>query len=191
MENSATLTIMSETETPTTRPIPALFTLDKLAAADLYGPAGTGGVETVSASGVNSVSSWSWDATTETLTQTAAIRRRNHPRHLGRRHHLRLRLWRHRTHQWHHQLFGLDGNNTLYAGSGTTNLYGGPDTNTLIGGAGNDSFYVYSDQTSVQDVYTTGDNTLYASGVNATLPENVDTLQLFGSGLTGTGNDAE
>ena len=34
-----------------------------------------------------------------------------------------------------------------------------------------------------------GNNTLYASGVNATLPENVDTLYLYGSGLTGTGND--
>ena len=39
------------------------------------------------------------------------------------------------------------------------------------------------------DAYTTGNNALYATGVDATLPENVDTLQLFGSGLTGTGND--
>ncbi len=38
------------------------------------------------------------------------------------------------------------------------------------------AFYVYSNQTTVTDAYTTGNNTLYASGVNATLPENVDTL---------------
>ena len=62
---------MSETGDATNETNPSLFPLDKLAAADLYGPAGTGGVETVSASGVNSVSNWSWDATTETLTQTA------------------------------------------------------------------------------------------------------------------------
>ena len=88
-------------------------------------------------------------------------------------------------------LFGLDGTNYLYAGSGTTALYGGPDTNTLVGGASDDSFYVYSNQTTVTDAYTTGNNTLYASGVNATLPENVDTLYLYGSGLTGTGNDQD
>ena len=191
MENSATLTIMSETGDTNNETNPSLFTLDKLAAADLYGPAGTGGVETVSASGVNSVSSWSWDATTDTLTQTAVSA--NETIHgvsvddiiYGYDYGGTVAA------SGTISLFGLDGNNTLYAGSGTTNLYGGPDTNTLIGGAGNDSFYVYSDQTSVQDVYTTGDNTLYASGVSATLPENVDTLQLFGSGLTGTGNDQD
>jgi Ca2+-binding RTX toxin-like protein len=189
MENSATLTIMSETGDTTIEANPTLFTLDKLAAADLYGPAGTGGVETVSASGVNSVSFWTWDATTDTLTQTA----------------MSADETIHGTsvddiiYGYDYggsvatggtiSMFGLDGTNTLYAGSGTTDLYGGPGSNTLIGGAGNDSFYVYSDATSVQDAYTTGNNTLYATGVNATLPDNVDTLQLFGSGLTGRGND--
>ena len=188
-ENSADYTIMSETGDAANETNPSLFPLDKLAAADLYGPAGTGGVETISASGVNSVSNWVWDAYTETLTQTAVSA--NETIHgtsvndiiygydyggsvptngtIG--------------------LFGLDGTNYLYAGSGTTALYGGPDTNTLVGGASNDSFYVYSNQTTVTDAYTTGNNTLYASGVNATLPENVDTLYLYGSGLTGTGND--
>ena len=78
----------------------------------------------------------------------------------------------------------------LIAGSGTTELYGGPDANTLIGGAGNDSFYVYSDQTQRSPMPTpAGNNTLVAIGVNAILPENVGTLNSTGSGLTGTGND--
>ena len=143
----------------------------------------------MSASGVNSVSNWSWDATTDTLTQTAISA--NETIHgtsvddiiYGYDYGGSVAT------SGTISMFGLDGTNTLYAGSGTTNLYGGPDANTLVGGAGNDSFYVYSDQTSVLDAYTTGNNALYATGVNATLPENVDTLQLFGSGLTGTGND--
>jgi len=189
MENSATLTIMSETGDAKNETNSSLFTLDKLAAADLYGPAGTGGVETVSASGVNSVSSWTWDATTDTLTQTAVSADET----------IHGTSVNDIIYGYDYggtvatsgtiSLFGLDGNNTLYAGSGTTNLYGGPGTNILIGGAGNDSFYVYSDQTSVEDAYTTGNNALYATGVSFTLPKNVDTLQLYGSGLTGTGND--
>ena len=136
MENSATLTIMSETGDTTNETSPSLFTLDKLAAADLYGPAGTGGVETVSASGVNSVSFWNWDATTETLTQTA----------------LSANETIHGTsvddiiYGYDYggsvatsgtiSLFGLDGTNTLYAGSGTTNLYGGPDSQHARRGRG-------------------------------------------------------
>jgi Ca2+-binding RTX toxin-like protein len=190
MENSDTLTIMSETGDAADDSNPTLFPLDMLAAANLYGPAGTCSVVTGStASGSNSVSNWTFDAGTETFTQTAVSA--NETIHgtsvndiikgfdfggsvatIGTI-----------------TMFGLDGTNTLYAGSGTTNLYGGPDTNLLVGGAGDDNFYVYSDQTTVEDSYTTGNNTLFATGVDATLPENVDTLQLFGTGLTGTGNN--
>jgi Ca2+-binding RTX toxin-like protein len=187
--DTSTLTIMSETGDAGNEGNATLFTLDKLAAADLYGPAGTGGVETVSGSGVNSVSFWTWDAITETLTQTAVSA--NETIHGTSVNDI--------IYGYDYggsalttgtiALFGLDGTNYLYAGSGTTALYGGPDTNILVGGAGDDSFYVYSNQTTVTDAYTTGSNTLYAIGVNATLPENVDTLYLYGSGLTGTGND--
>ena len=189
MENSDTLTIMSETQDANTAANAKLFPLDQLAAADLYGPAGTGGVETVSASGVNSVSSWTWDATTNTVTQTAVSA--NETIHgtsvndiiYGFDYGGSVATSGTIT------MFGLDGTNTLYAGSGTTNLYGGPGTNLLLGGAGDDNFYIYSDQTTIEDIYTTGSNALYATGVNATLPENVDTLHLFGAGLTGTGNN--
>jgi len=189
-EDSSQYTIMSETG-DANGGSGHFFALDKLAAADLYGPAGTGGVYTVSSSGVVSSAEWSWDAVSQTLIQTAES----------------ADATIHGTsvddiiYGYDYggtvatsgtiSMFGLDGDNTLYAGSGTTNLYGGPDTNTLIGGAGNDSFYVYSYQTTVVDAYTTGNNALYATGVSVTLPENVDTLHLFGSGLTGTGNDQD
>jgi Ca2+-binding RTX toxin-like protein len=189
--DASTVTIMSETGDAANAADPTLFALDQSAAADLYGPAGTGEVVTGSTSGSNSVSNWVWDDTTETLTQTAVSATETI----------------HGTSVddviygydyggatptvGHISLFGLDGTNTLYAGSGTTALYGGPGVNTLVGGAGDDSFYVYSDQTTVTDNYTTGNNTLYAIGVNFTLPENVDTLYLSGPGLTGTGNDQD
>src|SRR5262249_3909615 len=48
-----------------------LKTLDQQAAAFLYGSAGTGEVVTGNASGANStVSSWSWNAATQTLTES-------------------------------------------------------------------------------------------------------------------------
>jgi Ca2+-binding RTX toxin-like protein len=191
MENSATLTIMSEVGDAADNANPRLFPLDQDAAANLYGPAGTGGVETTSAAGSNSVSNWEWDAATDTLIQTAVSATET----------IHGTSVNDIIYGYNYggsvptsgtiSLFGLDGTNTLFAGSGTTNLYGGPDTNTLVGGAGNDSFYVYSVHTTVSDTYTTGNNTLYATGVSATLPENVDTLSLFGEGLTGTGNDQD
>jgi Ca2+-binding RTX toxin-like protein len=189
VENSATLTIMSETGDSANADNPTLFPLDQAAAANLYGPAGTGTVVTTSAAGANSVSNWIWDAGTETLVQTAESA--NETIHGTSVDDI--------IYGYDYggvvpttgtiAMYGLDGANTLYAGSGNTSLYGGPDGNTLYGGAGNDSFYVYSDETSVIDDYTTGDNTLFATGVNATLPENVDTLYLYGQGLVGTGND--
>jgi Ca2+-binding RTX toxin-like protein len=189
--NTATLTIMSEAGDAANDANPSLFALDKSAAADLYGPAGTGGVETTSAAGSNSVSNWEWNAATDTLIQTAVSA--NDTIHGTSVNDI--------IYGYNYggsvptsgtiSLFGLDGTNQLFAGSGTTYLYGGPESNTLVGGAGDDSFYVYSNQTTVTDAYTTGNNTLYATGVNATLPENVDTLYLFGAGLTGTANDQD
>ena len=62
------LTIMAEVGDPGVSE--HLKTLDQQAAAFIYGPAGTGQVVTANASGSNSaVSSWSWKASTQTLTQ--------------------------------------------------------------------------------------------------------------------------
>lgn len=186
-DNTGTLTIMSETADAGGNTT-SLFSLDKSAAAALYGPAGTGGVYTGSATGSNSVSSWSWDATTGTLTQTAVTSSET----------IHGSSATDIIYGYDYggsvatggtiALFGLNGTNTLYAGSGVTALYGGPDANTLVGGAGSDSFYVYSTATTVTDAYTTSTNTLYATGVSFTLPTNVTMLYLYGSGLTGTGN---
>jgi hypothetical protein len=134
------------------------------------------------------VSSWNWNATTSTLTQTAVTASET----------IHGSSVNDIIYGYDYgdsvattgsiAMYALDGTNTLYAGSGTTSLYGGPDANTLVGGAGDDSFYVYSTSTTVTDAYTSGNNALYATGVSFTLPANVDTLYLYGAGLTGTGN---
>jgi Ca2+-binding RTX toxin-like protein len=212
--DASTLTIMAEAGDTSTAS-PTLFPLDKAAAAALYGPAGTGEVITNSASnslttwswdanagtltqtpvsggstsGVNSVSTWTLDPVSATLTQTAAAA--TDTIHGTSMDDVIYGYDYNGTKPTSGviSMFGLDGTNTLYAGSGTTSLYGGPGTNTLVGGAGDDSFYVYNNQTTVTDAHTTGNNTLFAIGVSYVLPVNVDRIELFGSGLTATGNN--
>ena len=199
-----TLTIMSEMEDTSPGAGAAhLKALDMEAAAYLYGPAGTGGVytyddtgtitqwswdsatETPSStvlgpvvSGANSVSQWSWDPATQTLTQIAVA-----------------------TDEAVHgtsvnddiigmpgdELFALDGNDTLQGAGGNDKLYGGPGTDLLIGGAGGNTFYINSTTTTVDDSLGSGD-TAYSS-VSFALPENVDTLYVYGEGVTGTANN--
>ena len=77
-------------------------------------------------------------------------------------------------------LFGLDGTNTLYAGLRHHRSVRRP-TPTLSSAA---PAMTASTSTAIRPRpgrLHHGNNALYATGVNATLPENVDTLQLFGS----------
>ncbi len=176
------LTIMAESGDDGT-----LQALDKAAAAEIYGPAGTGGVYTDSASGSNSVSQWSWDATSETLTQTAvdttATSGTTGETIIGTSVNDVIT-----GSAGDDRLFGLDGSNTLIGGDGNDSLYGGPDTNTLIGGAGDDTYYVSSTATTIVENPGEGDDAVIST-VSFTLPDNVEQLQVSGEGLTATGND--
>jgi hypothetical protein len=157
-----------------------LHTLDLQAAAFIYGEPGTGGVYTTSASGVDSVSSWTWNETTQTLTQTAVadgetIRGTSVNDiiygSIG-----------------NDNLFGLAGNDTLYGEAGNDTLYGGSGNDTLVGGTGDDTYYVDSATTTILENPGEGYDIVYST-VNFTLPDNVEALQIYGSGLTGKGND--
>ncbi len=158
-----------------------LKALDKDAAAYLYGPSGTGGVYTASASGSNSVSNWSWDEATQTLTQTAvAVGETIHGTSVDDIIH---------GSSGDDSLFGLSGNNQLYGGDGDDKLYDGPGTNLLEGGKGDDSYYITNSSTTIiENPGEGGDDTVFARA-SYTLPDNVETLYLSGPDLTGAGND--
>jgi len=75
-----------------------------------------------------------------------------------------------------------DGNDTLIAGRGDT---------SLIGGAGSDTFVVNKTSDVVEDHFASGNNVIRSSA-SFSLVDNVNTLQLVGSGnLVGTGNAAD
>lgn len=60
----------------------------------------------------------------------------------------------------------------------------------LIGGAGNDTYYVYHNNTSIIENANSGQDKVYAS-VSFTLPGNVEDLYLLAPGVVGTGNELD
>ncbi len=159
---------------------PHLQQLDKDAAAFIYGAAGTGDVLTATAAGVNSVSSWSWDATTQVLIQTAIavgadIRGSSVTDIII-------------GSSGNDRLFGLAGDDDLTGNAGNDTLYGGSGVDTMTGGIGDDVYLVSNSAAVLVEDPGGGFDSVYA-GVDFTLPDNIESLSLFGSGLTGTGND--
>ena len=172
------LTIMAEVGGPGISD--HLKTLDQQAAAFLYGPAGTGQVVTSDASGANaSVSSWSWNAASQTLTQAGfagndTVRGSSVTDVVSGL-------------DGNDRLFGLNGNDTLDGGAGNDLLNGGPGDDTLTGGTGDDTYMVDGAGDDVVELEGEGFDRVLA-GVSVTLAANVELLQIFGAGLTGTGN---
>ena len=91
---------------------------------------------------------------------------------------------------------GTDGNDILTTGSENDTLYGGLGKDSLDGGTGDDAMYggagddIYLVE-SIGDVVTEASGEGYdfvKSSVNYTLGDNVEKLQLTGSGTIGTGN---
>ncbi len=157
-----------------------LRALDKQAAAFIYGAAGPGAVYTASASGTDSVSAWSWNAGTQTLTQTAVssgetIRGSSANDVIT-------------GSAGNDRLFGLEGTNLLIGNAGNDSLFGGTGVNTLVGGIGDDSYYVSSTATTITENPGEGTDSVSAF-VSFTLPANVESLSLYGQELTGTSNN--
>ncbi|HUS36601.1 MAG TPA: calcium-binding protein, partial [Verrucomicrobiae bacterium] len=82
---------------------------------------------------------------------------------------------------------GLGGNDTLNGGNGDDVLDGGPGADRMVGSNNNDT-YIVDDPGDVV-VEGSGQGTdMVRSGIDYTLPGNVEHLQLIGAATTGTGN---
>lgn len=176
--DDAALTIMAETGAPGVSE--HLKTLDRQAAAFIYGPAGTGRVVTANASGANSaVSAWSWNATAQTLTQSGFAgddtMRGSSVKDIVN------------GLDGNDRLFGLNGGDALNGGSGDDLLNGGPGIDRMTGGTGDDTYMVDNTSDRVIELVGEGFDSVLAS-VSFTLTANVELLQLLGAGLVGKGN---
>ena len=127
------------------------------------------------------VASWSFNATTQTLTQngfaTDDVIRGSSVKDVIK------------GNAGNDALFGLAGADSLTGAAGNDSLFGGTGKDTLVGGLNDDSYFV-----DATDLVTEGANAGYDrvfAGVSFTLAANVEELTLFGAtSLTGTGNAA-
>ena len=123
--------------------------LDKKAIAELYGSASSDGKH---------LSSWSWNKTTETLTQVAK-------EGADRIHGTGVR----------DAIHGLGGNDRLYGHDGNDTLYGGAGNDTLAGGWGADTFVFHTPLDPASNVdkivhFDRGDSILLAWAIFPKLP---------------------
>ncbi len=163
------LTVMSPASTLTA---PAAFDLQ--AVEYVYGTQAQDGTQ---------VASWSWNAGTQTLTQTGfatadAIRGSSVKDTINGA-------------DGDDRLYGLADNDKLSGGAGNDTLDGGTGTDKLTGGTGDDVYYVDVSADKVIEAVDGGRDTVYAI-TTRTLSANVEVLAfLNAAAVTGTGNDLD
>ena len=162
------LTVMSPDST-----LLALAAFDIQAVEYIYGTQAQDGTQ---------VASWSWNAGTQTLTQTGfatadAIRGSSVRDVIN-------------GGGGNDMLFGLADADRLSGGNGNDSLFGGTGTDTMIGGAGDDVYYVTETTDRVTEGLNAGDDSIWST-VNKTLNANVERLYLLGTAAVGTGNDLD
>lgn len=165
-----------------------LHTFDQQAVAAIYGAqvAGTPDVVTASISATYTlaqnafVSSWSWNAATETMTQTGR----------GTNDTIRGTSVQDVINggKGNDELFGLAGADTLNGGAGNDTLHGGGGADRMVGSTGDDTYYVDDAGDVVVEGATGGTYDVVRASVTYTLARNVEGLELYGTGLTGIGN---
>ena len=88
------------------------------------------------------------------------------------------------------KLYGMDGDDQLYGGAGNDNLEGGIGNDIMTGGLGDDYYSVDSIDDVVNETASEG-NDAVGTGINYTLPANIEQLHLDGQGITGIGNELD
>ena len=163
------LTVMSPAST-----LQTLAAFDTQAVAFIYGTQAQDGTQ---------VASWSWNAGTQTLTQTGfstadAIRGSSVRDVIN-------------GGNGDDRLYGLADNDRLNGGNGNDSMDGGAGTDTLVGGIGDDVYYVDSTADRISEAVNAGRDTVYAVSTR-TLSVNVEILAFLGNAaVTGTGNDID
>jgi Ca2+-binding RTX toxin-like protein len=160
------LTVMSPDST-----LQSLAAFDIQAIEYIYGTQAQDGTQ---------VASWSWNAGTQTLTQTGfatddAIRGSSVKDVMNGA-------------GGNDLLFGLAGNDRLSGSAGNDTLFGGAGTDTMIGGGGDDVYYVTETTDVVTESLNAGFDTIWST-VNKTMNANIERLYLMGTAATGNGND--
>ncbi len=88
-------------------------------------------------------------------------------------------------------LAGGGGNDSLEGNEGNDFLVGGPGSDILVGGSGDDGYEVDDAGDQVIEMADEGDDVV-ASAIHYQLPQNVESLVLFGAKpISGTGNDLD
>lgn len=84
-------------------------------------------------------------------------------------------------------IFGDAGDNLLVGTSREDDIYGGAGNDTMMGGTGNDGYFVTEAGDVVVEAIGAGMDSV-AAYVDYALPDNVESLVIYGSALTATGN---
>ncbi|MEN6320524.1 MAG: calcium-binding protein, partial [Syntrophaceae bacterium] len=88
-------------------------------------------------------------------------------------------------------LYGYGGNDTLYGYDGNDRLDGGTGNDTMAGGTGNDTYVIDSVGDVVIEAADAGIDNVDSFVNNYTLGANIETLHLYGTATTGTGNELD
>jgi uncharacterized delta-60 repeat protein len=87
-------------------------------------------------------------------------------------------------------LSGFDGNDLLLGNAGADSLASGLGDDTMVGGLGDDVYQVDSSGDIVIESFDEGNDTV-VSRIDYTLPDNIEMLNLWGTAVSGSGNNLD
>jgi Ca2+-binding RTX toxin-like protein len=89
------------------------------------------------------------------------------------------------------QIIGNSNSNTLTGGFGNDYLFGEGGADTMLGGIGNDTYNVGNVDDVIIELSGDGRDTVFSNASAYTLSANVEVLQVYATGVSGTGNELD